>query len=127
MTITDRRLVIAASLLLMIGVAAGAFGAHALKRVAGPDLLSIWQTAVQYHLIHALGMLGIAALGERFGSPLLRRAGALMFVGVLIFSGSLYALTLSGATWLGAITPLGGLAFIAAWAMTAWAALRSSP
>jgi uncharacterized membrane protein YgdD (TMEM256/DUF423 family) len=71
-------------------------------------------------------MLAIASLGARFGSPLLSNAGLLMFVGVVVFSGSLYILAISGVKWLGAITPLGGLAFIVAWAMVALAAYRAS-
>ena len=123
---TDRQLVIAASLVLLVGVGAGAFGAHGLRRIISPDLLSVWQTAVLYQLVHGLGMLAIAALGARFGSSLLSYAGVLMFVGIVIFSGSLYVLALTGTRWLGAITPIGGLAFIAAWAMVALAAYRTA-
>lgn len=122
---TDRQLVIVAALTLLVGVGAGAFGAHGLKRVLSPELLSVWQTAVLYQVIHGLGMLAIAALGTRFGSPLLGNAGGVMFAGIVIFSGSLYALALTGAKWLGAVTPIGGLAFIAAWAMVALAAYRT--
>lgn len=123
---TDRQLVIAAALILLVGVGAGAFGAHGLRRIISPDLLSVWQTAVLYQLVHGLGMLAIAALGARFGSSLLSNAGVLMFVGIVIFSGSLYVLALTGTRWLGAITPIGGLAFIAAWAMVALAAYRTA-
>lgn len=123
---TDRQLVVLASLTLLIGVAAGAFGAHGLKRILTPDLLNVWQTAVLYQLVHGLGLLAIAALGARFGSPLLSLAAAFMFAGVVIFSGSLYILAISGTKWLGAITPIGGAAFILAWAMVALAAYRAS-
>src|SRR3546814_11868829 len=82
-----------------------------------PDMLSVWQTAVLYQLIHGLGMLVIAALGSRFASPLLSLSGSVMFAGILIFSGSLYALVLTNTKWLGAITPIGGAAFLIAWAM----------
>lgn len=123
---TDRQLVVLASLTLLTGVAAGAFGAHGLKRIITPDLLSVWQTAVLYQLVHGLGMLAIAALGARFGSPLLSLAAAFMFAGVVIFSGSLYILAISGTKWLGAITPIGGAAFILAWAMVALAAYRAN-
>jgi len=123
---TDRQLVVLASLILLTGVAAGAFGAHGLKRVITPDLLNIWQTAVLYQLVHGLGLLAIAALGARFGSPLLSLAAAVMFAGVVIFSGSLYILAISGTKWLGAITPIGGAAFIIAWAMVALAAYRAN-
>lgn len=123
---TDRQLVITAALILLIGVGAGAFGSHGLKRVISPDLLAVWQTAVLYQLVHGLGLLAIAALGTRFGSPLLSHAGTLMLAGVVVFSGSLYLLALTGAKWLGAVTPLGGLAFIAAWAMVALAAYKTA-
>lgn len=123
---TDRHLIIIGALTLLVGVAAGAFGSHGLKRMLAPDLLAIWQTAVFYQLIHGLGLLAIAALGTRLGSPLLGIAATIMFAGILVFSGSLYILALTGAKWLGAITPIGGLAFIVAWAMVAVAAYRSN-
>lgn len=125
---TDRRLIIAASVLLFIGVGAGAFGAHGLKSFISADMLAVWHTAVLYQLIHGLGMLAIAALSGRYASPLLRHAGTAMFLGILIFSGSLYVLVLTGVKWLGAITPIGGLAFLAAWGMVATAAyLNKTP
>ncbi|SHI23221.1 DUF423 domain-containing protein [Pollutimonas bauzanensis] len=123
---TDRQLVIVASLTLLVGVGAGAFGAHGLKRLISPDLLAVWQTAVLYQLVHGLGMLAIAALAGRFGSALLSGAGSLMFAGIVIFSGSLYVLALTGSKWLGAVTPIGGLAFLAAWGMVALAAYRAA-
>lgn len=123
---TDRHLVIVAALVLLTGVCAGAFGAHGLKKVLAPDMLAVWHTAVLYQLVHGLGMLAIALLGTRFGSPLLGNAGLVMFIGVVLFSGSLYVLATTGTKWLGAITPIGGLAFIVAWAMVALAAWRTS-
>ena len=123
---SDRSLVIAAALSLMIGVGAGAFGAHGLKRVLTVDMVQIWQTAVLYQLVHGLGMLAVAALMARFGSPLLAWAGLLMLVGILFFGGSLYVLALSGTKWLGAVTPIGGTLFIIAWLLVALAAWRHS-
>lgn len=125
-TMTERSLVILAALSLAVGVAAGAFGAHGLKRTLTADMLQIWQTGVLYHLIHALGMLALAALAARWNTPLLGWAGLLMFVGILFFSGSLYILALTGTKWLGAITPLGGTFFIIAWLLTALAAWRAA-
>ncbi|MNU36602.1 hypothetical protein D3C71_252200 [compost metagenome] len=122
---TDRQLTILAALNLMVAVGAGAFGAHGLKRMLTPELLAVWQTGVMYHLIHALGLFVIALLGPRFGSPLLSAAGLVMFVGIVLFSGSLYVLSLTGTHWLGAVTPFGGAAFLAAWAMVALAAYRA--
>ncbi|MDX2220318.1 MAG: DUF423 domain-containing protein [Burkholderiales bacterium] len=110
----------------MLCVMLGAFGAHALKARLGPELLATWHTAVQYHFFHALGLLAVGMLLRQM--PDARGvvwAGWLMLVGVLLFSGSLYALCLSGIRTLGAITPLGGVAFIAAWALLAWATWRS--
>lgn len=122
----ERQLIIAGALALFVGVGAGAFGAHGLKRMLSPDMLAIWHTAVLYQMVHGLGMLLIALLGARFGSPLLNYAGTVMFAGIVIFSGSLYVLVLSGTKWLGAITPIGGLAFLVAWAMVAVAAYRGA-
>jgi uncharacterized membrane protein YgdD (TMEM256/DUF423 family) len=122
---TDRQLTILAALNLMVAVGAGAFGAHGLKRIVSPELLAVWQTGVLYHLIHALGIFAIALLGARYGSPLLSAAGLVMFAGIVLFSGSLYLLALTGTHWLGAVTPLGGVAFLASWAMVTLAAYRS--
>ncbi len=122
---TDRQLTILAAINLLIAVGAGAFGAHGLKRLVTPELLAVWQTGVMYHLIHGLGLFIIALLGARYGSPLLSAAGLVMFIGIVLFSGSLYVLTLTGTHWLGAITPVGGAAFLAAWAMVALAAYRA--
>jgi len=123
---TDRQLTILAALNMIAAVGAGAFGAHGLKRMLTPDLLAIWQTGVLYHLVHALGLFVVALLGARFGSTLLSTAGAVMFAGIVLFSGSLYLLALTGTRWLGAVTPLGGVAFLAAWALVAWAAWRAA-
>lgn len=111
-----------AGVLGALGVMAGAFGAHALEaRIDEPRLLEVWETAARYHLIHALALLGVAAHPQ---SP--AAAGWLFVVGVTLFSGSLYLMTLTGARWLGAITPLGGLAFIAGWLVLAFAARGAS-
>lgn len=123
---TDRSLPAIAALCMFVGVAAGAFGAHGLKGRIDADMLAVWQTGVQYHLIHALGLFAVAWLRARHPrARLLSAAGWLMFAGIVLFSGSLYALALTGIRWLGAITPLGDLAFLLAWAMTAWAAWRA--
>jgi len=123
---TDRQLTILAALNMIAAVGAGAFGAHGLKRMLAPDLLAIWQTGVLYHLVHALGLFVVALLGARFGSTLLSTAGLVMFAGIVLFSGSLYVLAITGTRWLGAVTPLGGAAFLLAWALVAWAAWRSA-
>ena len=113
-----------ASLLLATAVALGAFGAHALKDRLDPYHLDIWQKAVFYHFLHALGLLATPILAKTglIANP--RLPGLLFLTGILFFSGSLYVLALTGTRWLGAITPLGGLAFIAAWILLAWQARR---
>lgn len=118
---------VAGALAAMLAVLLGAFGAHALRAKLTPELLAIYQTGVQYHFWHALGLLGIALSLPHFPeAAALKWAGWLMLAGILIFSGSLYLLTVTGARWLGAITPIGGTAFIVAWALFAWGVLRSS-
>ena len=109
-----------------LAVALGAFAAHGLKSMLGPDLLATFQTGVQYHMYHTLALLAIGILALHFPSQSgLRIAGYLFLAGILIFSGSLYVLALSGIRWLGAITPIGGVAFLAGWAMLAWTMLRA--
>jgi uncharacterized membrane protein YgdD (TMEM256/DUF423 family) len=111
------------SLAAAAGVALGAFGAHALRARLAPDPLAVWQTAVQYHFWHALALLAIAIAALHLpASASLRWAGWLMVAGLVLFSGSLYVLVLTGARWLGAVTPFGGTAWIAAWLLFAWAA-----
>ncbi|MBC3918614.1 DUF423 domain-containing protein [Undibacterium sp. CY18W] len=113
-----------AAILMFTGVAAGAFGAHGLKQILDADMLAIWQTAVTYQMVHGLGMLALGILLQQQDTALLRKAAWAMLAGVIIFSGSLYALALTGIRVLGAITPIGGVAFLAGWAMLAWAAIR---
>lgn len=99
-----------------IGVAMGAFGAHGLKTVLSPNMLAVYQTGVTYQMWHALGLIVIALLGRQAPvSALLHRAGWLMLSGIILFSGSLYLLALTQLRWLGMITPIGGVCFLAAW------------
>jgi uncharacterized membrane protein YgdD (TMEM256/DUF423 family) len=111
-----------ASLALAAAVALGAFGAHALKARLAPDMLGVYRTAVQYHFWHALGLFALALLMLQWDAPVLTLAGWLLLAGLILFSGSLYLLALTGERWLGAITPLGGIASIAAWLTVAWVA-----
>ncbi|MFZ6681330.1 DUF423 domain-containing protein [Undibacterium sp. Tian12W] len=113
-----------AAILMFTGVAAGAFGAHGLKQMLSADMLAIWQTAVTYQMVHGLGMLALGIMLQQQDNALLRKAAWAMLAGVIIFSGSLYALALTGVRILGAITPIGGVAFLTGWAMLAWAAIR---
>lgn len=110
------------SLLGACGVGLGAFGAHGLKGRVAPEMLAVFETAVRYHLTHALALLAVAWASERWPGSFTQAAGWLFVAGIAIFSGSLYLMTLTGARWLGAVTPLGGLAFLAGWAVLAWAA-----
>ena len=114
-----------AAVFLFAGVVAGAFGGHALKSRLAPDLMAIYQTAVQYHFWHALGLLGVGiALTLRPESGALVATAWLLVAGLVLFCGSLYALALTGLRGFGAVTPVGGFAFLAAWAALAWAAWR---
>ena len=108
-----------------VAVALGAFGAHGLKERLAPEMLAIWKTGVEYHVYHALGLLAAGLLAIHLpGSAPLRASGWLMAAGIVVFSGSLYALALTGVRMLGAVTPLGGLAFLAAWVLFAVAVLK---
>ncbi|MCU0808711.1 MAG: DUF423 domain-containing protein [Candidatus Contendobacter sp.] len=111
---------------MLLAVALGAFGAHTLKKTLAPELMAAYETAVNYHVVHALGLLAVGLLALHLpDSGTLRRAGILMLVGLLLFSGSLYALSLSGIRGLGAITPVGGVALLAAWLLLAVAVVRA--
>jgi uncharacterized membrane protein YgdD (TMEM256/DUF423 family) len=107
-----------------LAVAAGAFAAHGLRQRLAADMLAVFETGARYHMYHALGLVAVGVLlRQGFAAA---PAGWAMLAGIVLFSGSLYALALSGVKVLGAITPLGGLAFLAGWALLAVAALRSS-
>jgi len=108
-----------------VSVAAGAFGAHALRARLPADLLAAFETGARYQMYHALALLAVAWAATRWPGPLVAWAGWLFVVGTLLFSGSLYLLALSGARWLGAVTPLGGVCFLAGWLCLGLAAARS--
>lgn len=109
-----------------LAVMLGAFGAHALKARISAELLAVYQTAVQYHFYHALGLVLVGlALTQLPESSALKWSGGLMLAGIVLFSGSLYGLSLSEWRWLGAVTPFGGAAFIAAWAALVVAAIKA--
>lgn len=119
--------VLLGSLSAFLGVALGAFGAHGLKTKVAPDMLAVWETAVLYHLVHALGLLLIGILCHLMPDlALLRNAGWALLIGTLFFSGSLYLLVLTGVKPLGMITPIGGVAFLAGWILLAAAAWQSA-
>ena len=102
-----------------IAVSAGAFGAHALKQALASDMLAVYQTAVDYHFFHSAGLILIGTMEKLSPRRCHSFAAWTMLAGIIIFSGSLYALSISGIRWLGMVTPAGGLAFLAAWLMLA--------
>ena len=106
-----------------LAVAAGAFGAHALKKRLDAEMLAIFETGARYHMYHALGLFAVAWMAQRC-PPGTQAAGWALLAGIVLFSGSLYALALTGVRGLGAITPFGGVAFLVGWALLGWAALH---
>ena len=113
-----------AGVLLALATLCGAFGAHALRAHLAPERLQLWDTAVRYQFFHALGLIGVGLALRTLDDGVLRLAAVLLVAGVLLFSGSLYALSLGAPRSLGLLTPVGGLAWIAAWLLFAWAAWR---
>ena len=114
--LTAGRLLRLGAVMAALGVALGAFGAHSLRSLVTPERLAVFETGVRYHLVHALAVL--AAAGAAYAAPQAagpRWAGALFALGVLLFSGSLYLLVWTGVTTWGAVTPLGGVSFLAGW------------
>ena len=120
----DRTFFALGSLLAGIAVAAGAFGAHALRARLSPADLTTFETGARYQMYHALALLAVAWAVQQWPGPLPRAAGWLFVAGIVVFSGSLYALVLTGQRWLGAVTPLGGVAFIVGWGCLVVAAMR---
>ncbi|MEO8062471.1 MAG: DUF423 domain-containing protein [Pseudomonadota bacterium] len=123
----DRLLYICAGVAGFVGVALGAFAAHALKAKLAPDLLAVFETAVRYQMYHVFALCAAAWAWARWQHKAFAVAGWLFVAGIAIFSGSLYLLALTGTRWLGAITPFGGLALLTGWlclAVGAWRAQR---
>lgn len=108
-----------------IAVAAGAFGAHLLKPILDAPMLNVFETAVRYQMYHALGLCLVGSIADRHPKARLAAVGWLFAVGIVLFSGSLYLLSLSGIRWVGALTPLGGAALMAGWAVLAWTVARN--
>lgn len=107
-----------------LAVGLGAFGAHGLKTVLSAEMLAVWQTAVTYQMWHALALILVALLLQNRNDKLLHRAGWLFIAGIALFSGSLYGLALSNLKWLGMITPIGGVCFLAAWSLITFSSLK---
>jgi uncharacterized membrane protein YgdD (TMEM256/DUF423 family) len=119
----DRTFVMIGALAGVVGVALGAFGAHGLRGRLSPEMLAVFETGVRYQMYHALALLALGALGTAIGGRLLTIAGWSFTAGIVLFSGSLYLLALTDIRVLGAITPLGGVAFLVGWACLAIAAI----
>ena len=122
----DRLFYVLGALSALVAVGAGAFGAHALRERLAPEMLAVFEVGARYHMYHALALLAAAWAVGRWPGGATVAAGWLFVAGTVIFSGSLYLLSLTGQRWLGAVTPLGGLAFMLGWAALAWAALRGA-
>jgi uncharacterized membrane protein YgdD (TMEM256/DUF423 family) len=118
----DRTFLLLGAVAAFLAVTLGAFGAHGLRGRLSPEMMAVFQTGVQYHMYHALAMILVSAMMGRMGGWLIHTAGWSFLAGIVLFSGSLYALSISGVTMLGAITPIGGLAFLVGWACLAFAA-----
>jgi len=113
------------SLFAFLAVALGAFGAHSLQGTFASGMADVFETGVRYQFNHALGLFAVAFAISRWKDAPVSLAGWLFVVGIILFSGSLYLLSTTGLRWLGAITPLGGLAFLAGWAILGWTVLRA--
>jgi len=109
----------------LLSIALGAFGAHGLEGKLSEHMMNVYRKAVQYHMMHSLGLIFVALLSERLtGTSLVNWAGWVMFAGIVIFSGSLYVLSMTGISALGAITPIGGIAFLISWFLIILAAIK---
>jgi uncharacterized membrane protein YgdD (TMEM256/DUF423 family) len=118
----DRRLLLCAGIAGFLGVGFGAFGAHALESRLAPGMLAVYETGVRYQMYHVFAIVAAAWAWSKWNTRVFAVAGILFIAGILVFSGSLYLLALTGVRMLGAITPLGGLAFLAGWLCLTWGA-----
>jgi uncharacterized membrane protein YgdD (TMEM256/DUF423 family) len=121
--VTPKLLLTLGGLYGLLGVLLGAFGAHGLRDRLDPSQLNSWQTAVQYQLFHALALILVSVWFLYSGAHILRYAGGLFALGIMLFSGSIYVLVLTSASWLGPVTPLGGLTLMAGWGCVVYAGL----
>ena len=111
----NRKILLSGALFMALAVLLGAFGAHALKTSLSPEMMQVYKTGVEYQFYHALGLLLIGLIGFQIQSKYIKWSGILISIGIILFSGSLYLLSITGIRWIGAITPIGGLSFVAGW------------
>ncbi|MDP2336641.1 MAG: DUF423 domain-containing protein [Bacteroidota bacterium] len=120
----NQTILISGAVFMALAVILGAFGAHALKTRLSPEMMQVYHTAVEYQFYHALGLLLIGLIGFQMESKWLKRSGILIGMGIILFSGSLYVLSLTGIKAIGVITPVGGLSFVAGWIFLATGLLK---
>lgn len=123
---TTQRFLFLGSILMALAVCLGAFGAHILKKVISPDMLVIYQTGVQYQFYHALGLFVVAFVAYLQNSKAVKIAGNLMFLGIVLFSGSLYLYVFLNVKFTGPITPIGGVLMVVSWLILAWSVLKTN-
>ena len=121
-----QRFLVFGSIIAGLGVAAGAFGAHALKEILDAPMLQVFETATRYVMYHAIGLCIVSWAIDRYPEQRLEKSGWLFLIGILLFSGSLYVVSLAGIRWMGAVTPIGGLAFMTGWLLLAWGVWRDA-
>ena len=119
-----KKILLAGAVLMALCVLLGAFGAHALKKSLSPEMLAVYKTGIEYQFYHSIGLLLIGMIGFHVKSKWLNWSGILLLVGIILFSGSLYVLSITGVKALGAITPIGGLSFVAGWICLAVGVLK---
>ena len=119
----DKTFLLVGAVAAFLAVTLGAFGAHGLRARLSPEMMAVFQTGVQYHMYHALALILVSGIMGRMSGWLIQTAGWCFAAGIVFFSGSLYLLAITGVTILGAITPIGGLLFLAGWACLAFAAI----
>ncbi len=121
---TSKQFLLLGTILMALAVSLGAFGAHGLKKIVSTEMLTVYQTGIQYQFYHALGLCVVAFIAHIHNTKLVKIAGNIMFIGVMIFSFSLYILVLLDMKWLGAITPIGGVLMVISWVLLAWSIFK---
>ena len=119
-----KQFIVIGAVLGFLGVALGAFGAHGLKDKLSPDLFDVFEVGVRYHMYHALALVAVGLVAAQWPGNLVGWSGWAFTAGVVIFSGTLYVLVMTNTRWLGAVTPIGGLAFLVGWLLLAWHVIK---